>query len=337
MARNRYNEPPARAAECLRQALPLMTRQAAPPHPLSYAVWYEHVAGRNAALSNEIARLTVGEKPLDEEQTVRLFNTHVLDVDEQAAQRVAEGFRGILEEVGNSARQAGLHSEHFETVLARWHQAVESGEAVDVDRSAAMQADTRQMRAAVGAFQARLDDARSEVERLRRDLDRAREEAMRDALTGLANRRAFDERLAACLTDGSSQGCVLMTDIDHFKKVNDTYGHLFGDQVLRAVAQGVRACLSPGELAARIGGEEFAILLPGATLTQAQALAERVRATVAASRIKRRDGDTIGQVTVSLGVAARHRDESAHAWLDRADRALYAAKHAGRNRVTVAA
>lgn len=338
MASLRYDETPARAAECLRQALPLMTRQQARPHPLSYAVWYEHVSGRNAVLSAEIQRLTAGDASLDEVQTAHLYHAHVLDVDAEAALRVAQGFRGMLDDVGASARQAALHSERFETSLESWQQALAGGSAADAVRCAEMQADTRSMRSAVGALQARLEGTRGEVERLRRELDSAREEALRDSLTGLANRRAFDLQLAACLDDAQGNGCLLLTDIDHFKRVNDTYGHLFGDQVLKAVAQGMRACVGPGQLAARVGGEEFAILLPQAALAQAQLLAEKIRATVAGSRIRRREGgDTIGQVTISLGVAARHRAEPAEAWFERADRALYAAKHAGRNRVTVAA
>jgi len=338
MPRMNYEESAARAAECLRLALSQMTRQPARPHPMSYAVWYEHVSGRNAALSAEVERLTTGGAGLDEAATTRLYQVHVMDVDEQAAQRVADGFRVMLDDVGQSADQAGQHSERFETALTHWQQAVESGESADPARRAAIQADTQAMRSAAGALHARMRATRDEVNRLKRELDRARDEALRDSLTGLANRRAFDLRLAACLTGDGAPACLLLGDIDHFKRVNDTYGHLFGDQVLKAVAQGVAACLGPAHLAARVGGEEFAILLPGAGLPQAQALAERVRATVAASRIRRRGGgDAVGQVTISLGVAAQRQGEAADRWFDRADQALYAAKHAGRNRVTVSA
>lgn len=338
MPRMNYEEPVARAAECLRLAVPQMTRQPTRPHPLSYAVWYEHVSGRNAALSAEVERLTADGATLDEATTARLYQRHVKDVDDQVAQRVADGFRGMIDDVGQSAVQAGQHSERFESALLRWREAVEAGEGADPARRAAIEADTRAMHSAVGALQARMQATRAEVDRLKRELDRAREEALRDSLTGLANRRAFDLRLAACLVSDDPAACLLLGDIDHFKRVNDTYGHLFGDQVLKAVAQGVSACLGPAQVAARVGGEEFAILLPGASLPQAQALAERVRATVAASRIRRRGGgDAVGQVTISLGVAVQRRGETGERWYERADQALYAAKNAGRNRVTVAA
>ena len=337
MARNRYHETPERAAECLRQALALMTRQPTRPHPLSYAVWYEHVSGHNAALSAEIERITAAGGQLDEVETERLYLAHVREADMQAAQRVALGFRSMLGEVDDSARDAGLHAELFETALARWQQEVTSGDALDAGRCQAMQDDTRGMRAAVGALQARLLATRDEVDRLKRELDQAREEALRDSLTGLANRRAFDQQLAVCLASGVP-ACLLLIDIDHFKRVNDSHGHLFGDQVLKTVAQGVQSCLPEGELAARVGGEEFAILLSEAALVSAQLLAEKIRSTVAASRIRRRSGGgTVGQVTVSVGLAMLRAGDRPETSFERADRALYAAKQAGRNRVTVSA
>lgn len=329
---------PSRSAELLRLALPLMSRQRAAPHPLSYAVWYEHVSGRNRALSDDIARLTQGEGRLDEEQTVELYAKHVVDVDERTAARVADGFRAVLKDMAESAQQAGTQTERFDDSLSRWNRQIEDGQAADPEALKQVLAGTAEMRTAVSALQTRLEASRAEVTRLRDEIERARDEAMSDALTGLANRRAFERRLAECLSRGPAPRCLLVTDIDHFKRVNDTYGHLFGDQVLKVVAQGVRSCIAPEHLAARVGGEEFAIVLDGASPAQAQSIAERIRATIAGSRIRRRDSDeTIGQITVSLGVALHRTGESAEAWFDRADQALYASKQNGRNRVTLAA
>ena len=129
-----------------------------------------------------------------------------------------------------------------------------------------------------------------------------------------------------------------MSDIDHFKRINDTFGHGFGDQVLRAVGKILMAC-SPNEgMAARVGGEEFAILLPKMALGEAQALAEKIRVTIAGSRIRRQGAeDTLARVTVSLGVTPYQRGEEARSFFERADKALYASKSGGRDRVTVLA
>ena len=332
----RHTDPPDRAAELLRLAVPAMTRQPASPDPVTYAVWYEHVAGRNGGLSAEIQRLMEAKTAIDNVQIRRLFQQHVLTPDERATREVASGFRQILDSVGVSASAAALDTERFGGALQRWRDAVHSGEAADPARCAEMEDDTRAVRSAVEGLQQQLVHTCAEADRLRVELDRVRDEALCDALTGLPNRRCFDTRLADCQAIPGGGSCLLLADIDNFKRINDSFGHLFGDQVLRAVAQGLRACLGDGHLAARVGGEEFAILMPSATPAQAQSLAERIRTAVAGSRIRRRDGDTIGQVTVSLGVAARRADEASEVWFDRADKALYAAKHAGRNRVMVA-
>ena len=338
MVRKRYPDSPTRSAELLRLALPLMSRQKAAPHPLSYAVWYEHVAGKNRALSDAIAQLTAGGTPLDDEQTVQLYDQHVVDVDEQSAQRVAEGVRGLLDEMSDSARQAGSQTERFDASLERWNDQVTQGHAADAEALNQVVSETRQMRSSMVELKSRLASSQVEIERLRREIERARDEALIDVLTGLANRRAFETQLAQCVEGGDPGSCLIVCDIDHFKRINDSFGHLFGDQVLKVVSKALQSCLGNGHGAARVGGEEFAILLPGVGLAEGRQVADRVRATVAASRIRRRDSnETIGQVTVSLGLSALRPDDSAESWFERVDQALYASKQAGRNRVTVTA
>ncbi len=337
MSRKRYADSPTRSAELLRLALPLMSRQKAAPHPLSYAIWYEHVAGNNPALSEAIARLTAGGQALDDEQTVQLFDAHVLDIDEQSAQRVVEGMRGLLNDMSESAHKAGHQSEQFDASLERWRRDVEAGHADDAGAVARVVAETHQMRTSMTELKSRLDSSQGEIERLRREIERTRDEALLDSLTGLANRRAFEPQLVRSTQSDSADACLLVCDIDHFKRVNDSYGHLFGDQVLRVVARAVKATLRDDCIAARVGGEEFAVLLPATTLAEGELIAERVRATVAASRIRRRESnETIGQVTISIGLALQAPGESADDWFERADQALYASKQTGRNRVTVA-
>jgi diguanylate cyclase len=133
-------------------------------------------------------------------------------------------------------------------------------------------------------------------------------------------------------------GCaLLLADIDHFKVVNDTYGHVLGDKVIRAVAHVMRSMIKGRDVAARLGGEEFAILLPQTSLTGASAVAEQIRGTVAQGRICRPDGnESIGQVTLSVGVAIAKVGDTLEPLLERADAAMYAAKRAGRNRISIA-
>jgi diguanylate cyclase (GGDEF)-like protein len=156
----------------------------------------------------------------------------------------------------------------------------------------------------------------------------------RDPLTGLANRRAFEEELAREVARAVRAGAplaVVALDVDRFKAVNDRHGHAAGDAVLRELAARACAGVRAGDLAARIGGEEFALLLPGAALPDALELAERVRAAIAAASVD--VGGTPLAVTVSLGCAALAPGEPPAALLARADARLYEAKRDGRNRV----
>jgi diguanylate cyclase (GGDEF)-like protein len=162
--------------------------------------------------------------------------------------------------------------------------------------------------------------------------------ALIDPLSGVANRRSFDEALEKAWREAIRYGCavgLLMIDVDHFKLFNDRYGHVAGDRCLRQVGKTLMnfAC-RPGDLPARYGGEEFALLLPGATLAGARVIAERLRRAVEELCIANADSP-IGQVSVSIGVAAQvpSRGETAEGLIEAADAGLYAAKRGGRNAV----
>ncbi|WEK44285.1 MAG: GGDEF domain-containing protein [Candidatus Sphingomonas colombiensis] len=186
----------------------------------------------------------------------------------------------------------------------------------------------------VRQVEARLEAATRETEELRLALDVARGNARRDPLTDLANRRAFDEAYAA-LTPGTA-AMIAVCDVDHFKRVNDDFGHAVGDRVLKTIGQTL-ATECEGHLVARLGGEEFGILFVGVELDQARLLIERARSSIAGRRLRLRSTDAfIGAVTISAGLARAFAAERQEAGMARADAALYAAKRGGRNRVEVA-
>jgi diguanylate cyclase (GGDEF)-like protein len=160
--------------------------------------------------------------------------------------------------------------------------------------------------------------------------------ANRDPLTGLFNRRhviAFADSLAGVVREGREEVTLCMIDVDHFKQVNDRYGHPVGDEVLRAVGALLGARLREGDCLARIGGEEFMIVLRQCDVSRGRRVAESVRHNVAASQIRTAAGEV--PITVSLGIAQWAADEGFEAAVERADRALYDAKHSGRDRVEI--
>lgn len=173
-------------------------------------------------------------------------------------------------------------------------------------------------------------------ERMARRLEQM---ATHDALTGCVNRGTIDALLAHALQRGQREGSPVafaMFDLDHFKQVNDRHGHRAGDEVLRQVASTVRARLRASDVFGRVGGEEFALLLPATDLPGARRLADGVRTAVEALRVPTAEGSAVG-VTLSIGVAVAASDAalSPDQIYGRADQALYAAKHGGRNRVEV--
>ena len=156
-----------------------------------------------------------------------------------------------------------------------------------------------------------------------------------DSLTGLHNRRWLEETYTRELkrsNDGNFSLSAFMLDIDHFKNINDTYGHLAGDQVLIAVAQEITRCLRPSDMPVRYGGEEFTVFLPNTTVDNAKIIAERLRAGVEKIRVALSTGEVIN-VTISVGFTERQAGDTVESIIKRADDALYHAKESGRNRV----
>ena len=180
---------------------------------------------------------------------------------------------------------------------------------------------------------------RSEIEVLRRNVAQAQNEARTDPLTGAANRGAFDEELArrcALATAGQGSFALVFADIDHFKKINDTFGHPVGDRVLTAFVGFLRARVRSTDLIARCGGEEFGVILPGAALRPALKKARKLIDDLANSDWAV-DQATKLKFTVSMGVVAWQDGDDAAALVERVDRALYRSKQDGRNRASKAA
>jgi diguanylate cyclase len=176
-----------------------------------------------------------------------------------------------------------------------------------------------------------------EVKQLRNDLEATRREASLDSLTGLLNRRYFDMLRAGAVAEANSDGAalsLLLADIDHFKRFNDTFGHPIGDQVLKLVSAILMENIRGKDTAARYGGEEFAILLPSTAVHGAVVVAETIRQYLSDhSLVNKKTNKVIGNITVSIGVAQYHQNEPVEQFMARSDDALYEAKNCGRNRV----
>ncbi len=248
---------------------------------------------------------------------------------EGRAERYGSGeVLGLEDAVEPDRRERGVYA----TVAATWVEVPLDALRAAVARDPALRANT--WRAAMR----RTRELEREVAALREALDESRRQAAHDGLTHAFNRRWLDENLPRLLARASPERpvSVVMVDVDHFKRLNDTVGHAAGDRVLVAVADTLRRRFRPADHVARYGGEEFAVILPHTDLDAARKAAERVRQAIAYTRFAAQDGSPLPAVTVSCGVASWTAGEHAEGLVKRADTALYRAKTGGRNRVEVA-
>ena len=328
----RYQHSREESAAILRRALQLMTPHQAGYHPVSYAVWYEHAAELNPSLTQELEKLLAAQAPLSDAEICRLHALHIAGRDVQAFELAQSQLREVLSE---SEKQAAHAERSLKRFAGSLDEVIRDGDGPTVGR---LRAEASQLQGVLGALHLQLARQRQEVDQVMERLERAQFEPLRDPLTGLKNlhglRRAVETRANAALTDVA----FLAADVDHFKRINDTHGHVIGDKVLAKVAEILCGHLTDDDMAARLGGDEFAMFLPGKSLEEAAALAEQIRATAMRTVITRPDGmQYVGAVTLSIGIAVGEPGDTLESLRHRADEALYDAKDAGRNRVAVAA
>lgn len=310
-----------------------------PSSPRNYELWYAHVEGGNAALSSAIQKAMDKDGKVSQEKADKLYKDYiqhaelshdVISLVARFHEEVSELY-DIVEQTGESAQG---HSRKLTDLSDQINDTAPEVPAVG-ELLEDVLAIAKTMRAENEALETRLAESASEVSALQRDVEAIQAEAMRDALTGVANRATFDRSLIAHMDEAIEKGsplALLLGDIDHFKKFNDTWGHQTGDQVLRLVADVMNNNVKGQDLLARYGGEEFAILLPDTSLKNANMLANRIREAVHSRRLKkRRTNEDLGVVTMSIGVAMLDRNDSMETLIERADKCLYAAKDAGRN------
>lgn len=319
-----------------------MGSQTAGFNPCHFALWYEHFAGLNSNLSRLLNAQLAEGTPLTDAQVSRLYAEHVLARELASHAALREELQKVLQGTAHDTAEAERSTCAFDRALEGHVTGLAQNASLEQleHTISSLRVETLRMRADTARLTAKLRESSAQVEILTENLLRAQNEALHDPLTGLKNRRAFEE--AALLwqqENGSLAGAsVLVIDVDHFKQINDTHGHLLGDKVLQAVAKRLQKSIKGQDTAARFGGEEFVILLPATNLNGAALLARQLRLSVAQGRIVRLDGaKSIGAVTISIGVAEGRVDDNLQSLIERADRAMYQAKLKGRDRVELAA
>ena len=329
-------ESPEETAGIVRLALPLMTKHGISITPKNYTTWYYYISGKNKELQETIDSIIEKKKPFSDKTNEVLYQRFFVDKYENTLNEIRENLqKALLVILGELAEISGQTKKYESTALKSVDKLTENMSVKDIKTVLNEVIDaTREIRESGEMTQQRLKDTTETMKVLQEDFKQAKTELLIDFLTGISNRKGFDETLAMTISETSDPLCLLVIDIDHFKKFNDTYGHTVGDTVLRFVAKDIQKSIKGNDYVARFGGEEFTVILPKTLLLGATTVAESVRASIAQLKLERKaKSEQLRQITVSIGAAQYRPGESTEILINRADQALYFAKNAGRNRV----
>lgn len=338
-----YTESKEQSAEILRAVLGTMGRHDAAFNPITFALWYEYIAGINPGLKHAVDHCLHTEPRLSDATVKRLFAQHVAGVDTHSMERITGDFQRVMVGMAQTASQTGASAGEYGEQLQGLSDALKEGSADGMSPHIRdVLQGTQRLQDSAKTLQTQVSASHDEIVRLQAELGRVRHEAMLDPLTHILNRRGFDQALSAMLlsTPQPKTGhCLIMIDIDHFKKVNDTHGHPVGDRVIQALGEVLRQTVTePGHSVARYGGEEFAVLMPNCGVEDCARLAELIRVRVKGMKIKnKKTQEVIVTATVSLGFTSLRMGEEpddASTLIARADAGLYQSKQGGRDRVT---
>jgi diguanylate cyclase len=325
------------------KAMKAMHGHEIPPTPQNYAVWYTFAAGTQPELTRTLDILISNKQTFTPDLNSELY-ARFFDATGQLAVLSDTGGRltHIVDQVRKHIETASGDATAFGRTLDDFSEKIGDGGAPTNIQTlvADLVVETQRVAERNRTLEEKLTKSSGEVSELKQHLETVQREALTDALTGIPNRKSFDTRLREAARDAMENDerlCLLLADIDHFKRFNDTYGHQIGDQVLRLVARSLTDSVKGRDTSARFGGEEFAIILPQTTLGDAQTVAEHIREGLQRRKVVGRDkkNQDYGGITLSFGAAEYRPGEPLSAFVERADAALYRAKREGRNRVAI--
>ncbi|MFN3659396.1 MAG: GGDEF domain-containing protein [Pseudolabrys sp.] len=311
-----------------------------PAIPRNYEIWYSYATGYHPSLNQKINETLQQNGALSDADLEQIYETYLSPTRlTERIDKVGSQVMGEIEQVMAMIDAAAGSANNYSETLSGMSEKI--GDSKDREGLRAIVESlvqtAKDMEVSNQKLEERLNASKKEINELQENLEAVRTESLTDPLTQLANRKFFDLTLERSLAEAHAKNeplSLMMTDIDHFKTFNDSFGHLTGDQVLRLVAMSLKQNVKGQDTAARYGGEEFAVILPNTVLRSAITVADHIRRAVMTKELmKRSTGEHLGRVTISIGVATLQKGDTVQALIERTDNCLYAAKRHGRNRV----
>lgn len=329
------------STDILKQAIQFIGQHNITAIPINYTVSYEYCRGHHVLLRQAIDQAIVNKQPITNEAMQCWFDAFLLGYDLSELSKSHLDLNNIVNQLASTTTQAEEDVNQYDTSLKECTN--ELKETLNTSSLSSIVSSlltsTTAMQIAMEQMKQQITASQHEIASLQDRLALVTVEAVTDPLTGLANRKglsmAINESLRSAL-QSKNYPCLLLLDIDYFKKINDSFGHLVGDKAIKILADTLKKQLKGKDTAARYGGEEFAILLPETDLQNAWKVGENIRRIVESLRITRSNNhEEVFRMTISIGIARYQANQSINDLIELADNALYQSKNTGRNRVTI--
>lgn len=329
----------AESLKNLKKVIPLMGKYSVPVTPINYAVWYTYVTESNSEVTKRLNKAINESKLIAQTETQNIYNDCIEQKHTIDSEKVRRHLEAMLLEIASNFEDTINNTQDFSKIIDEHLNRFERQGDPNLTMKEAMLliqkliTGSDLIKKTTKTFITQLEKTRQQITTLQNELHKARSEAIHDALTGLFNRRAFGLESAE-LNEPKMPYSIVMFDIDHFKNVNDSYGHSFGDLVVKAVAQTALKTFPKSCHVYRLGGDEFVVILKNTTIGPAVRLANSCRQNTMRINIRTiHNNEVVSSIRTSFGVAQWNGRTSFAETLERADQMLYKAKAQGRNRV----
>lgn len=335
----KHSDDVSKAVDLLKKTLPEMNKRNIATTPNNYAIWYEFIIGDNPELNAAIEELDSKKTTYTTEILQSLYEKYIADAHEAAVNNLSNSVKEIIHNFLNKVNKEGQGLTNYAQTLSSFSEKMENANNIgDIKELIGhLLEETKKRESATQSMQTSLESMALEMKKLRAEVSKLNSEATTDSLTKVNNRRAFDMEVENFISASKADKkplCLLLIDLDDFKRFNDKFGHTIGDKILRFVATLLKNNIKGCDSVARFAGEQFAILLPETAYQGAYIVAENIRERLSKQTLSdSAEKIELGTVTASIGVAQYSYGDSAEQLIRQADRFMHEAKRAGKNKV----